>query len=283
MIRLRTLLFALLVAAIVLAGALAIKAQTGAHGSRRSEWIVPGFALTREELGSMIAPLPEDISARIQADPAGFMDLVARVLDQPPDYFTLVDKSHPLPDGYVPPDLVSLNGYPLSVNRRDLRLRASIMPSVVALSDAARRDGVTLLFSSTYRSFATQAAVYRREVALYGRETADRESAVPGLSQHQLGTAIDFGSISDDFTRTKASAWLVEHAWEYGFSLSYPEGYESLTGYRYESWHYRYITPAGTRLQRAFFDDVQQDLLQFLHDNESSLLARRDEARAAGS
>ena len=65
--------------------------------------------------------------------------------------------------------------------------------------------------------------------------------------------------------------WVTLHAWEHGFSLSYPEGYEEVTGYRHESWHYRYLTRAGTMAQREFFGDVQQYFLGFLNDNRQTL------------
>ena len=68
---------------------------------------------------------------------------------------------------------------------------------------------------------------------------------------------------------------LAAHAGEYGFSLSYPRGFEQLTGYRYESWHYRYITRAGTTLRREFFDDVQQYMLDFFHENQATLRVKR--------
>ena len=106
---------------------------------------------------------------------------------------------------------------------------------------------------------------------MYGRETADRESALPGLSQHQLGTAIDFGMISDGYEKTSEGKWVTAHAWEYGFTLSYPQGYEQVTGYRYESWHYRYLTRPGALMQREFFGDVQQYLLEFVNDNRATL------------
>ena len=47
--------------------------------------------------------------------------------------------------------------------------------------------------------------------------------------------------LGDAFTGTKAELWLRDNAWKYGFSISYPIGFESTTGYSHESWHYRYI------------------------------------------
>lgn len=233
------------------------------------------FSLSLSQLNAMLGSLPPQIQELIHRQPAAFLDLMADVLDEPADLLILVDKSHPLASDYAPPDLVKLSGYDLALIKTGLELRKAIMRDVVAMSAAARADGVTLHFSSTYRSFADQRWVYNNEVQTYGRDVADRESAQPGCSQHQLGTAIDFGSITDDFARTGESAWLEANAWKYGFTLSYPQGYEWLTGYRYESWHYRDIGKQAARMQREFFENIQQYMLVFLHDYRGKLESAR--------
>jgi len=237
--------------------------------------VEPEFSLTARDLQALVANLPGSIQQRIVSDPQSFLRLVAQVLQQPADLLVLVDKGHLLAADYVPSDLVSLEAYPLAVSRHDLFLRKVIMSDLLAMVAAARADGVTLLLSSSYRSYEYQKEVYAREVKSYGQAAADRESAQPGASQHQLGTAVDFGSITDEFAGTKAGRWLTVHAWEYGFSLSYPQGYEEVTGYRWESWHYRYITRPASRLQREFFGDLQQYLIEFLHDHRAELEAAR--------
>jgi D-alanyl-D-alanine carboxypeptidase len=239
----------------------------------------PEFSLTLQDLQAMTAALPKSVRDRIVGEPRVFLHLLSQVLNEPAEYLLLVDKKHLLSPSNVPADLVSLSAYPLPVSRADLTLRKGIMPDVLAMAAAARADGVTLLFSSTYRSYEYQKEVYEREVKTYGQQAADRESARPGASQHQLGTAMDFGSITDAFADTKAGRWLAAHAEDYGFSLSYPKGYENVTGYRYESWHYRYITRSATRLQKEYFDDIQQYLLEFLHDNRTALEGKRLPAR----
>ncbi len=256
--------------AMLLAHPLAGEPATGAGRS-----ISPEFTLSLEDLDRLTASLPSEIRSGILSRPAAFLHVIAQVLDQPPDLFVLVDKGHPLPADYVPPDLVSLKDYLLVTTWPRVMLRRSIMPAVLAMVRAAREKGVTLTFSSGYRSFDYQRGVYNEEVRLYGRETADGESARPGHSQHQLGTAIDFGSISDAFETTSQGRWVAKHAWEYGFSLSYPAGYEEVTGYRHESWHYRYLTRAGTLLQREFFGDIQQYFLSFLNENRVLLESRK--------
>ena len=36
---------------------------------------------------------------------------------------------------------------------------------------------------------------------------------------------------------------MAEHAPEYGFIVRYAKAFESVTGYRYEPWHLRYLGP----------------------------------------
>ena len=34
---------------------------------------------------------------------------------------------------------------------------------------------------------------------------------------------------------------MMDNAYKYGFILRYPKGKETITGYTYEAWHYRYV------------------------------------------
>lgn len=177
----------------------------------------------------------------------------------------LVDKQHRLPEDFVPPDLVPVAGGRSYIpNRGDLSLRKNTEDALERMAKAARQDGITLIVSSTYRSWKYQEGLYDRNVRQLGKEAADRESAPPGASQHQLGTVVDFGSITDDFAQTAAGKWLAEHAARFGWSLSFPDGYEAVTGYRWECWHYRYIGPEAAAFQKEWFDDIQQYMLEFI-------------------
>jgi D-alanyl-D-alanine carboxypeptidase len=225
----------------------------------------PAFSLTPARVGCLVADQAPEVQEAVGARPEYFLELLAQALALPEKTLVLVDKDNPLPADYEPEDLVALSSYDLTLWGPGHALRRRIMPDVLAMVEAARADGVELPISSTYRSYDYQAGLYQRNVRELGKERADRESAQPGRSQHQLGTAIDFGSITDAFAHTDAGKWLFRNAWKYGFSLSYPDGYEELTGYRHESWHYRHLTRIGTRLEREFFGGVQQRLLEFLH------------------
>jgi LAS superfamily LD-carboxypeptidase LdcB len=164
------------------------------------------------------------------------------------DLLVLVNKEYRLPSTYAPTDLVVVGD---SVIRRgnNYYLRSIVINDLRDMVNQAKSDGIDLSIVSAYRSYNTQVNTYNYWVSYYGNcvDCADKVSARPGHSQHQLGTTIDFSSneVSDKlgkvFSDTNASRWLVENAYRYGFVIGYPQGYESITGYSYESWHYRYI------------------------------------------
>lgn len=112
----------------------------------------------------------------------------------------------------------------------------------------ARNAGFELVAFSTYRSYEYQDTLYHNYVNRDGQENADRYSARPGYSEHQTGLAFDIGEkgkedlwLTEEFGETEAGKWLVENADKYGFILRYPKGKEAITGYMYESWHFRYL------------------------------------------
>lgn len=178
----------------------------------------------------------------------------------------LVDKTHFLSSTFEPDDLVPLsNNEYYSVSRNDMLLTAETELALKKMAIASKEDGVTLVVSSAYRTYTYQKGLFERYAAQYGEAAASRFSARAGTSQHQLGTAIDFGSITDEFAETRAGKWVLQHAHLYGFSLSYPKDYEHITGYMWECWHYRYIGVHACALQKKWFLDIQQYLLEAIH------------------
>ncbi len=225
-----------------------------------------------ERVKELSLGLPEDIRLGIIGDIDRFLEQLKPVLNLPEEIILQADKSHSLGADYTPEDLVNPGDYTgLSVSRNNLSLREIIISDLQRMSGDAWNEGLILLISSTYRSFDYQDRLFKWNVEQNGLETAERESARPGTSQHQLGTAIDFGSITDEYAFTPAGKWLLENGWRYGFTLSYPDGYEWLTGYRYECWHFRYITPSGAKLQKEYFGDIQHYMISFLNTNREEL------------
>jgi D-alanyl-D-alanine carboxypeptidase len=213
--------------------------------------------------------LPRHITLRIQENfannPAFILDLFS-ILQEDPYLWVLVDKEHSLSGDYEPDDLIELVNSSYLVNRSGLFLRKPAVESLEEMSAAARKEGITLVASSAYRSYSYQVQVYERNAAQMGKEAADRESARAGHSQHQLGLVIDFGSITDAFAQTQAGAWISANASRFGWSISYPDGYEEITGYRWESWHYRYVGKELAGFIDSYFDGIQQYALRFIHE-----------------
>ena len=220
-----------------------------------------------QKLQKVLAALPQKtragiVNGNVEEFLADLENVLAADRD---DLLRLVDKKHPLPNGYKSPDIVPLvKNDVYTISRNDLSLRKPAEAALTALAEAALKEGIMLPVSSTYRSYEYQIEVYNRNVRLRGKATADRESVQPGKSQHQLGTVVDFGSITDAFANTEAGKWLYAHAGEYGWSLSFPDGYEDITGYRWECWHYRYIGVEAVRFQKKWFSYIQQFMLEFI-------------------
>lgn len=143
---------------------------------------------------------------------------------------------------YAPKDLVTLLSH-LSVKGR--QVRQQVAEALAVMAEAALADGVKLNVDSGYRSYQTQHGLFYRYAKRDGVFKAETYSARPGQSEHQLGTAVDFGGTNRDYTDgfadTAQGKWLLANAHKYGFALSYPQGKQEITGYKYEPWHYRFI------------------------------------------
>ncbi|MFP4378296.1 MAG: M15 family metallopeptidase [Spirochaetales bacterium] len=245
----------------------------GASGAATRPVVHEAFDLTLTDLEELVSDLPDQVQQRVFASPEEFLALTLLVLEEPPALTVLVDKETPLGPAYAPQEIVALD--PLSDNlalsRGGHRLAAIAVEPLVRMSMAARDENITLLVSSAYRSFEYQREVYARWVDQLGQEEADRVSARPGTSQHQLGTAVDFGCICPDIAEQPAGRWLAANAWEYGFSMSYPPDGEEITGYSYEPWHFRYVGRPAAELEQRFFAGIQQWMLEFLHEHRPVL------------
>jgi D-alanyl-D-alanine carboxypeptidase len=217
------------------------------------------------------AGIPPELSQKLEAaaaeSPAFILDLLT-CLEGDPYLRMLVDKQYTLPEGYEPDDLVELKNGSYQIRQKGLMLRRVAAVALEEMAAAAKADGVTLLASSSYRSYDYQVEVYGRNVKEMGQAAADRESARPGHSQHQTGFVVDFGSIDDSFAETPAGRWIAANGSRFGWSISFPDGYEEVTGYRWESWHYRYVGRELAAFIDAYFDGVQQYALQFIREWE---------------
>lgn len=162
----------------------------------------------------------------------------------------LVNKHNDLGE-YIPEDIVPISSkYAYAGNE----ISNEIYDFYKEMCDAAKEDGITLVATLGYRSYESQKKTYDNYAKKNGDREADEDVIRPGFSEHQTGLALDIlalGVSKDNFASSKASAWLIENAYKYGFILRYPEDKEKITGYEYEPWHYRYVgNEIATKIQK---------------------------------
>lgn len=145
------------------------------------------------------------------------------------DGILIANKTYPLPSDYNPGE------------NTEARAALNKMFADAKAEGKAKKIDLNMWVCSGFRSYTVQKNLYNSYVSRDGVKNADRYSARPGYSEHQTGLAFDINYADSRFTGTAQAVWLAKNAHKYGFILRYPEGKESVTGYMYEPWHYRYI------------------------------------------
>ncbi|MBQ9149049.1 MAG: D-alanyl-D-alanine carboxypeptidase family protein [Oscillospiraceae bacterium] len=168
------------------------------------------------------------------------------VIDEETYYFTstganiiLVNPWNFVPDDYEV-ELVTLDyGHQVAVEMHDALLQ---------MMDDCKDAGYSPVLRSSYRTHSHQQYLFNRMVAQHGgnRAKAAQIVAVPGTSEHELGLAVDivdysYQELDHAQEKTATQKWLMEHCWDYGFILRYPNSKSTITGIIYEPWHYRYV------------------------------------------
>lgn len=161
------------------------------------------------------------------------------VHNNPTSIDVVVNKKHCMqPLNYVPADLITVNGATLS---------AQASGAFKQMYDAAAAAGQPFHVTSSYRSYANQISTYNYWVAQSGQAGADTYSARAGYSEHQTGYVIEVAVNNctlDCFGSTSQYQWFQQNAANYGFIQRYYAGFEAVTGYKAEEWHYRYVGTA---------------------------------------
>ena len=179
----------------------------------------------------------------------------------------LLNKQNPMEDDdFTPENLVTI---PKKYSRDDKTLK--LYRDAEKALEAMMQDMRFLEFNdvqaqSAYRDYAEQQKLFNNYVNTEmdkglsreeAEEQANKYSALPQNSEHRTGLCVDFfipsvmyelenygheGKYNDvGFAETETFTWLKENCWKYGFILRYPEDKVDITGYSYESWHYRFV------------------------------------------
>ena len=158
----------------------------------------------------------------------------------------LVNKNHKIPEGYSVELEEVEDGH--QVDKR-------IAESLKQMLADARKEGLSPLICSSYRTNAKQQKLYNNKVKEYKRwgcsseeaeELASYWVAIPGTGEHETGLAVDIVSrdyqiLDEKQEQTDVKKWLIENSYKYGFTLRYPTDKKDITMINYEPWHYRYV------------------------------------------
>ena len=154
----------------------------------------------------------------------------------------LVNKFYYLKQDFVPNDIVDVD---INYSYANNRVTKETNDAFVEMAKKAKEDNIKLIANSSYRTYERQEEVYKEFYYSKGISYADKYAARAGYSEHQTGLSLDIftsgSSTTSNFEESDAFRWLSENSYKYGFILRYPKGKEYLTGYNYESWHYRYV------------------------------------------
>ena len=173
----------------------------------------------------------------------------------------LVNPWHEVPEDYE----VELRTLSVVYATEGIEIDVRIYDALIEMMDACNAEAPRCCVTSGYRTMEMQEELYNNKInnLMYegvSREEAEAEAAtavaVPGTSEHQIGLAVDIvdtrsWSLETDQEDLPAQQWLIEHSWEYGFILRYPDGKTDVTGIIYEPWHYRYV---GKELAKEIHD-----------------------------
>ncbi len=138
-------------------------------------------------------------------------------------------------------DKTKLVQLPNELTYQDYRifLTAETRDAFVQMAEAAKRDSITLIVDSGYRSPEFQARIIKRRMKT-GESFARviRFVAPPGYSQHHTGKACDLVPSEVRFAKSRIYNWLKENASMFGFYETYPNNEESKLSW--EPWHWFY-------------------------------------------
>jgi LAS superfamily LD-carboxypeptidase LdcB len=175
-----------------------------------------------------------------------------------------------LNENYVPSKLADIPTQYVLPAGKERQFLDPALPFLVNLLEDAHAANIDLRVVSSYRSFQDQQSLKTEYTVTYGAGTANSFSADQGYSEHQLGTAVDFGTpavpgATPSFANTDAYTWLQANAYKYGFILSYPKGNSY---YIYEPWHWRFVGKSLAQYlhtnNKNFYDMDQRDIDAYL-------------------
>ncbi len=155
------------------------------------------------------------------------------------DDLMLINKYHSVDESFIPNNLVEVQNVDY-IKRigETMYIDRHVLLNYQNMVEDAKKHNINLVLFSAYRS-------YNKQLSLWDKTPTfdNMYLAVPGFSEHHSGLALDISTKEDGLTKNKSKAYsyLNDNAHKFGFILRYPKDKESITGYNYEPWHFRYV------------------------------------------
>jgi LAS superfamily LD-carboxypeptidase LdcB len=198
----------------------------------------------------------------------------------------------------------------VAINQLKCSLHIETVTSLLAMRDAAARDGLDLQIRSAFRDFDTQLLIWNRkwrgERPLLGRDGMPLDaaaltpgerldailtwSAIPGGSRHHWGTEFDLvdmaavppgyqvqlvpAEYASDGVFARLTAWLEANARRFGFFRPYRT---DRGGVSPEPWHFSYAPVSMRAMELLSLAMLRRVLEQSDIEGKSQVLARLPE------
>lgn len=163
------------------------------------------------------------------------------------DYLVLVNPNNKIPDNWE--NVIELDTVK-NIWNDDIKIEKRTLLNYNNLKEELYNKGIYVELDTAYRLASEQQKIWDEYEEKYGIEYTKKYVAIPNYSEHHTGLAIDVCLIkdgkyiveNDDMIKEKEIYSKIHSLLaNYGFILRYPLGKESITGYNYEPWHFRYI------------------------------------------
>lgn len=200
-------------------------ASPGAPNARASDANDFGLLLERAQAGTANAaatattsPRGASTASRDTTAPAATLDAIsaAPLFNTKPSGLpatSISEERQAAGNGRLPDELLTSIG-------DGHRLATPAAQAYLRMESAARRDGVTIGLTDSYRNYDGQVDIAAR-LGIYGQ---GGWAAVPGTSNHGWGLSLDL-DLDDG-----AQGWMRENGWRYGYFEDIPD----------EPWHWTY-------------------------------------------
>lgn len=197
----------------------------------RQELTLPGSASGTSQLSS----LPSEPEEVLEYD-----DMGLPVYGDDLNLF-VINVSSPA-DGKFAPELAEACG---------VQVDSRIVEALGLLSAAAREDGLALVFSEGYVSYAEQEKRFNAKVeeliktqgltTVMAKTEAKSLEPAPGECDAQSGLCLRLNSDPATFAKSRTYSWLKANMGKFGFIFRYPEYKEDYTGVKADPTVIRYV------------------------------------------